>query len=120
MDHKAYSLQEAYAKVGGMGKFQIYASVILIMGFFSGSFIVSVLQFLTLQPKFECSTDPSFLNPAPTTCHPHTHEGVPGFCHNDAIFNRVNTSDSTYLHNWFEQLDLKCKPKSQIGLIGSI
>ena len=64
-DNKAYSLQEAYVKAGGMGRFQYFATVILIMGFISGSFMGQSLQFLTLKPKYECSTDPDFINPPP-------------------------------------------------------
>ena len=50
LESKGYTLQEAYHKIGGMGKlnnsnhlfigkFHIFSSAMLIMGFMSGSFL---------------------------------------------------------------------------------
>jgi MFS family permease len=89
----------------------------------SGSYMGQSLQFLTLQPKYECSTDPLFQNPPPEKCFPYPKEefkDVKGFCDNPGLYSRVNYTDEESLDNWFLKNHLACKSKAQLGLIGSM
>jgi MFS family permease len=44
---------------------------------------------------------------------------MPHFCDNPNLFHRVDWNDEGSLHNLFEQLDLACSSKAQVGFIGS-
>ena len=89
----------------------------MIMGFSSGQYISQLLQFLELQPKYECSLDEKFTNVF--SCEPHPSKDHPGFCGNSSIHYQVNWDEEVSLHNWFDSLELTCVSKSRIGLLGS-
>ena len=42
---------------GGFGRFQVFASVVLILGFMTGGEIVYGLAFLEKYPDYECLVD---------------------------------------------------------------
>lgn len=69
LEVKGYSLQDAYKHIGGMGKphnkprlyiskhehigrFHVFSSAMLIMGFLSGSFLGQQMQFVELAPTW--------------------------------------------------------------------
>lgn len=78
------------------------------------------IHFLTLKPKYECSTDPNFVNPPPQECLPFKEGDIEGFCDNPALHSKVNYTDEESLDNWFQQYDLTCKSGAQVGLIGAM
>ena len=84
-----------------LGRFQVFASLILVLSFLSGSFIVNYLQFLTLKPQYECSNNPEFADLF--SCKP---DGDDGFCKNQELYYRVSWQESTSLDNWFVRLHL--------------
>ena len=91
----------------------------IMIGFASGLYIISLMSYLELQNKFFCSDDSSFT--ITYKCEPHHNDKthVPGFCENETIHHRVNWTDPTSLNNWYTQLDLACVNKARVGLIGS-
>lgn len=103
-----------------IGRFQYFASVILTLAFISGSFCGQSLQFLMLAPHYECSFEQDFKTVF--TCAPRPKKEIPGFC--DAapgtIYHRVNYTSDESLDNWFEQIELACATKAEIGLVGSL
>jgi hypothetical protein len=108
-------------KVGGMGRFQYFASVILIMGFISGSFMGQSLQFLTLQPKYECIKVGETDWTKAAECVPLVMDQPNGFCNpENKLIPRINYTADTSLDNWFTSMHLACTSKPSIGLIGSM
>lgn len=99
-----------------LGRFQVFVSIMMIMGFTSGFYVTQLLQFLELQPKYICSDDPYFT--FEYKCAPYAVKDLPGFCQT-SLFYKVDWSQEYSLKNWFEELDLSCTPKTRIGLIGS-
>ena len=78
LETKGYTLQDAYKKIGGMGKwilqsysigifytgrFHYFSSAMLIMGFMSGSFLGQQMQFVEYTPKYLCSNNTDFSDP---------------------------------------------------------
>jgi len=84
--------------------------LIMIPGFISGSFLIYSMSYIQLFPDYICTS--------PAT-HDEYHCMPVDFCSTD-IPHRINWANETSIHNWVEQLDLACKPKTQIGLIGSM
>lgn len=95
-----------------IGRFHFLASVLLTFGFTSGQYITQLLGFLELPQSFICSDTPDFK--AEYSCKPQS------FCGKNDIFYRVNWTEDTSLHNWYEQIDLACESKAKVGFIGSI
>ena len=89
----------------------------LIMGYNSGQYISNLISFLELQPTFECSTHPDFIDHY--ECAPFPTDKLPGFCDKPEVYYRVDWSSDRSLHNWYEALNLTCVPKSRVGLLGS-
>lgn len=99
----------------------MYASIILILGFFSGSWCGQSLQFLMLYPSYVCSLDPTFATGVePCTPFGDKEKGLEGFCDQPALHPRVDWSKDTSLQNWIIDMNLACTSKAQIGLIGSM
>ena len=85
---------------------QLYASVVLIIGFMCGGSLFQTLAFLELEPDFLCSTQKDFTNPF--KCLPRSKNGLQGFCGSD-LEVKVDWDGKTSLNNWYVQLSLECK-----------
>jgi len=99
---KTYSLEEAYEATGGFGLFQVFSSAILIMGFITGSFLTFAMSFLELYPRYLCKNAETGTE---YECKPNQ------FCGTNIQY-RIDFDYFTSLHNWVEDLDLTCTPKS--------
>lgn len=88
-----------------LGKFHIFSSAMLIIGFMSGSFLGQQMQFVELLPKYKC-TDP--INVKPYNCAPYPKEElgekIPGFCDNKDIKWEIDYHNPLSLHNWIQDL----------------
>ena len=84
-------------------------SILFICGFIVGAIFFFSISFLELKPRYLC------YNALGKTyeCKPEQ------FCGRDIKYV-VDWEYYASLHNWVEDLDLTCTPKSTIGLIGSI
>jgi MFS family permease len=80
------------------------------MGFMTGSFLTYAMSLLELYPRYLCKNPETG---AEYECTPDQFCGT-------KIQYRVDFDYFTSLHNWVEDLDLTCTPKSEIGLIGSM
>jgi len=62
-----------------IGKFHIFSSAMLIIGFMSGSFMGQQMQFLELLPKYKCSDASSTKL---YDCYPYqkNEDPTPSFC----------------------------------------
>ena len=49
-----YTYDEFLSKIGGFGRFQLFASVVLLLNFTTGGQIMYGLQFLEDYPDYEC------------------------------------------------------------------
>jgi hypothetical protein len=70
-----------FASLIFLGKFHLFASLMMIFGFGSGQYITQLLGYLEIPNKFLCSTDPmNFSNPY--VCEPRHNEKTknPWFC----------------------------------------
>ena len=105
------NVDDALALIGGFGRFQYIIAFVVMGNYCRSALTYYVLPFMELFPVYMCT---SALQPTPYVCEPEN------FCGNDLITYTVDYTADTSLHNWVEQLDLTCKTKSEIGLIGSI
>lgn len=74
-----------------------------------------------LAPHYECSNQQDFSGQI-FACAPHAKKDIPGFCEAvpGTIYHRVNYTSDESLDNWFEQINLACATKAEIGLVGSL
>ena len=49
-----YTYDEFLQAIGGFGKFQVFASISLILAFMTGGQIVYGLEYLEIYPDYEC------------------------------------------------------------------
>lgn len=88
-----------------VGKFHIFSSAMLIIGFMSGSFLGQQMQFVELLPKYKCT---SLNEPTPYDCAPYPKEefgkNIPGFCGDDNVKWEIDWTNPLSLHNWIEDL----------------
>ena len=83
---------------------------------------MALLGYLTLPQVYECSIYPDFKTNETEKCFSQFNKNeptVPHFCGTN-LNKRVVWEAETSLHNWYESLDLACRSKGEVGLIGSI
>ena len=124
-------VSHALAHHEDIGRFHVFSSAMLIMGFLSGSFLGQQMQFVELAPTWQCSYDPNFAVVFVCTSDANKiskdDKNPPlNFCHQPPevkIWHRRDTSNDLSLHNWIEDLDLACSkqgPMGPIALLGSL
>ena len=80
----------------------------------AGSFALYPMTFYELQPVYLCKGLPDTKQDEWTTCKPED------FCDNPEIQSKVDTANILSLENWVGDYDMKCSPKYQFGLFGSL
>ena len=56
-EEEVMNIDQAISKTGGCGRFQIFASLLLIFAFIMGGFVTFSLPLLNLQPDYLCDFD---------------------------------------------------------------
>jgi MFS family permease len=102
-----------------LGRFHLFATVMMIFGFGSGQYITQLLAYLEIPNKYLCSNFADHREPY--YCEPHFNEknNAPGFCGKEGIYHWVDWSKETSIYNWYTQLNMECISKARVGLIGS-
>ena len=119
-------IEEAIERMGGFGRYQRLAQVIVTLGFAMGSFSLYPMGFYELMPDFECSHfDPvldiwtTWKKCENTDFCENLREGADGpveyvdsrFGKYEKHRHRVDNSSKTSLKNWVDKYDLQCAPK---------
>eukprot|EP00347_Sterkiella_histriomuscorum_P016560 403352729 len=104
------SLQEVYLKIGGFSYFQLWSSTLFTYGLATVGMLYYALASLEKQPKYICFKDVG----TQYECFAHQ------ICSDPNLKYEVDWSAETSLHNWIEDLNLRCESSTKIGLIGSM
>jgi hypothetical protein len=112
------TLEDAFERVGGFGKFQKVSAVMNMLANAGASFLLYAFAFLELEPKFMCQLD----YPSPEYTYATEERTLEAeYCSTETIYHcAINWDDPTSIHNIIEQLDMYCAPKYQIGMIGFV
>ena len=108
------NIEDAIQLIGGFGRFQLLMSFITMGNVIRAALTYYPLPYMDLFPVFMCTSDATDV---PFECEAEQ------FCPagSTVYYDFVQYDDEkTSLHNWVEQLDLKCKSNSEIGLIGTM
>ena len=110
------NVEDAIQLIGGFGRFQLLMAIITMGNYVRSALTYYPLPYLELKPVYMCtnSTDPF---QEPFVCESDQ------FCksNSEIKFDYIKYDDEPKsLHNWVEQLDMKCKSNSEIGLIGTM
>ena len=108
LENKSYD--ELLDKIGGFGRFQLFASMSILFGITGGCFWSQDMNLLELIPQYECNLQSDGIW---SECTPQT------FCGTE-IEHRVNWDSPYSLNNWVQQLNLECTDSYKIGLLGSL
>jgi hypothetical protein len=96
-------IDDIITNIGGVGRYQVQWSIILVLGMVSGAFVNYSLYYFTLNPVYECLLPGETGWISCTTDH---------FCYDDKVRKywkiKVDFSDNRSIHNWMEQYDLTC------------
>mmetsp|Transcript_1601 Transcript_1601/g.2370 ORF Transcript_1601/g.2370 Transcript_1601/m.2370 type:complete len:300 (-) Transcript_1601:727-1626(-) len=106
-------IEQIYQDIGGLGKFQVFATITFLLGLSGQNWWFYVLGYLTQEPdSFVCTYATEFYQPA---C---TKENI--CAGNPAITSWEADPDSDKtLYNWQQQLDLTCVDEWKVGMLGS-
>eukprot|EP00347_Sterkiella_histriomuscorum_P017063 403350803 len=104
------SLQEVYLKIGGFSYFQWWSSTLFTYGLATIGMLYSALASLEKQPKYVCYNEDG------TTFECFAQQ----ICSDPNLKYEVDWSAITSLHNWIEDLNLRCESSTKVGLIGSM
>ena len=120
------SVQEAFAKSGGYGRYQIFLLLCLMLGNNGPGFIVYGVSYFELDPPYLCtySQNPTGLSSIHesnglTYTVPCDKKTVCESTDLSLISYSIDTSSKFYINNWVEQKDLTCASSGYIGAIGS-
>ena len=108
------NVEDALSLIGGFGRFQYFMTSITMGNYIRSALTYYPLPYLELFPVFMCTSRDTVV---PFQCE------AEDFCPSDTeiYFDYVQYNDEPKsLHNWVEQLDMKCKSNSEIGLIGTM
>lgn len=110
------TLEEAWVKAGGWGRFQTFLLVSLILAMNSGGLLVYGITYLELYPAYVCTRHDGTLD---YECTQDPQEPN-NFCKGDLYQSwEVDWSNPASLDNWIVQLDLFCTDSKYIGLMGA-
>eukprot|EP00347_Sterkiella_histriomuscorum_P011630 403371714 len=104
------SIDKGFERAGGFGRYQIYALIFGICLLSNNCFLIYNISLFQSYPEFQClnqTTNIWEFCPREQACLMGRDEWRPDF------------SASTSIHNWVEQLDLFCRPQSDIGFLGT-
>lgn len=109
---KNYNMDLAIEELGGFGRFQALATIVLSIARNSGCFLFYSFALLTAAQSFVCATD------GQTEMSPCTNDLICSELGNGhAVDYAADTSDPNYFSNWYLQMNLLCKPVTMIGLL---
>ena len=114
MGSEKVTVEEAFERVGGFGRFQIFSGVMNMLTNMGAAFFLFAFAFLEKEPVFKCQLTPgsqvwTFGN------EENTLEDQ--YCSNDYICE-IDWENPQSLHNLIEQLDMYCAPKMELGIVG--
>ena len=115
------TLEEAYQKVGGWGRFQTFMLISMILAMNSAGLVELGIVYLELDPKMLCTfTDDPTATPVPCIRDQVCSTGDYATSSNPVLSWEVDYSSRETLNNWIVQLDMYCTPKEYIGFIGAM
>ncbi|CDW88844.1 organic cation [Stylonychia lemnae] len=105
-------VDEVLVKIGGFSKFQFFSFTIIVTGMAAGAFILYNLYYFEKEPTYMCR---------------YNQQSSYKICTSEEICDDANVVESYFidwtdegsLHNWVEQLDLKCRSSIAVSFIGS-
>ena len=103
---KLVELDGILQDIGGFGKFQMFATIVICFGMSATGFFINILSYLTQTPEIECS------GISKDACT------VEKICQNGSQISNWQIADQS-LNNWLTRLDLICAPSWKVGLLGS-
>ena len=112
---------EIIARLGGsLTKFQKLAYIACLISFSTEAYLIYNLAFLNFLPSYTCSNgvDPPFACTREMTCTPAFNHLVSETSKSGYTAHSPDTG--ILLHNWIQDMNLRCSDAWQIGLFGSI
>ena len=108
------TIEDAFEKTGGFGKFQIMSMIMNTLANMASAFFLLAFAFLEEEPIFECN----FVGDE-WTIGSTENRFEEEFCAKE-VPCQVAWSAPESLYNLLYQLDFYCAPKWQLGLIGAL
>lgn len=115
MTEKSYSVDRAYAELGGFGKFQLLATVLCTLSRLSGQLFTYLFAFFIAKQAYVCSSGPDSLM-APCSNEYICDELSRG----NTIPYAADTSRERFFNNWFVEMDLICTAPAVIGALYTV
>jgi len=102
------NLEQAFDTVGGFGRYQVFATIAMMITRNSGFYLFNAFPYLVMDQKYECRDNATGVYSS-CTAEQICDESGP------TVTYRVDKSYEYYLNNWFTEMDMVCFSEQAIS-----